>query len=271
MPTAALPARFHLGGFTLLELTAVVAIITVLVSLLIAALNQTKEKALRISCMENVKQLQFAWQMYTDDDPDGRLPLNQTAQVDSPHHRIPQRGSSTNSWVVGDPVTDPRTASLERGTLFPYVKSVGPYRCQMDDSRVVGHPQVLRTRSYSMNAFLGGDEDLNPAMKYVELERPGNTFVFIEEHEQSRWESSFVVLPALRPGKMTAAGAPVQSWVSTPSDRHAQGCSLSFADGHAEYWRWYSPKTIRDSKLSSAASKSRDLRDLTRLQSVVGQ
>lgn len=256
-------------GFTLLELTAVISIIAVLVSLLCAALNRTKEKALRISCLDNLKQLQFAWEMYTDDH-DGFLPLNQTASPLAQHHRIPSSGSSSNSWVVGNPREDRTSANIQRGSLFSYVKSVGPYHCPLDDSTVDRASGIVRTRSYSMNAFLGGDEVFNPALRFSELSRPANTFVFIEEHEDSRWESSFVVIPAIKPGRVTAASAPVNTWLSTPSDRHEQGCNLSFADGHIEYWPWYSPKMIRDSKLSSS-HRARDLRDLSRLQAVVGQ
>ena len=90
-----------------------------------------------------------------------------------------------------------------------------------------------------MNAYLGGDEEMNPAMKYSELRRPANTFVFIEEHENSRWESSFVVVLATAGFK--AASTPETSWISIPADRHEQGCNLSFADGHAETWRWKDP------------------------------
>lgn len=254
-------------GFTILELTAVVAIIAILVSLLSAALNQTKSKALRISCLDNVKQLYLAWQMYTDDF-DGWLPLNQTAGA-LLDPRFPRFNTSTNSWVAGNPRTDRDTTNIRRGTLFPYVKSVLPYRCAMDDSRSVSNPQILRVRSYSMNAYLGGDAAMNPVLKFSELRRPSSTFVFIEEHENSRWESSFVVVPALKPG--FGSGAQIASWVSTPSDRHEQGCNLAFSDGHIEYWRWYSPKVAQDIKLSSAGHRSRDSRDLTRLQSVVGQ
>jgi prepilin-type processing-associated H-X9-DG protein/prepilin-type N-terminal cleavage/methylation domain-containing protein len=259
-----LPAR---GGFTIIELTAVVAIITVLVSLLTAALNQTKNQAMRISCLDNLKQLNLAWQMYLEDF-DGALPLNQTA-AGFVHHRIPQLNNSTNSWVAGNPRFDRDTSNIRRGTLFPYVKSVSSYRCAMDDSRVERHPDVARTRSYSMNAFLGGDEAMNPAMRFSELRRPSSTFVFIEEHQNSRWESSFVVVPAARPGLASPAAG--NSWISTPSDRHDQGCNLTFADGHIEYWRWYAPKTQRDSMMSTSAGKHRDARDLSRLQSVVGQ
>jgi prepilin-type processing-associated H-X9-DG protein len=270
--TAWLRARCAVRGFTVFELTAVIAIIAVLVSLLCAALNQTKTKALRISCLDNMKQLQFAWEMYTDDN-DGALPLNQTAQsIIGKENRIPRNGSSENSWVVGNARRDPNALNIQKGSLFRYVKTVEPYHCPMDDSTVDGHPDVLRSRSYSMNAYLGGDEVLNPALKYSELRRPGNTFVFIEEHENSKWESSFIVVPAVNPGNFKAAATPETSWISIPADRHEQGCNLSFADGHIEYWKWYSPKLLKDSKLSSsAANRSRDVRDLFRLQAVVGQ
>lgn len=259
-----------MGGFTLVELTAMMAIITILVSLLCAALNQTKTKALRISCVDNLRQLQFAWGMYTDDN-DGALPLNQTGQGNiGKENRIPKRGTSTSSWVAGNPREDRDSFGIQRGTLFRYVKSVEPYHCPLDDSTVDGHPQTPRLRSYSMNAYLGGDEEMNPAMKYSELRRPANTFVFIEEHENSRWESSFVVVLATAGFK--AASTPETSWISIPADRHEQGCNLSFADGHIEYWKWHSPKMPKDSKLSSsAANRTRDVRDLLRLQTVVGQ
>jgi prepilin-type processing-associated H-X9-DG protein len=32
-------------------------------------------------------------------------------------------------------------------------------------------------------------------------------------------------------------------WWDKPADRHNQGCNLSFADGHAERWRWKVAKT----------------------------
>src|SRR5688572_17579731 len=110
--------RLWVRGFTLLELTAVIAIVSVLVSLLCAALNQTKTKALRISCLDNLKQLQFAWEMYTDDNG-GSLPLNQTAEnmVGKPN-RIPARGTSAESWVAGNARQDPNSLNIQRGTLF---------------------------------------------------------------------------------------------------------------------------------------------------------
>jgi hypothetical protein len=31
-------------------------------------------------------------------------------------------------------------------------------------------------------------------------------------------------------------------WFDLPANRHTQGGCLSFADGHAERWRWVAPK-----------------------------
>ena len=255
------PGRSERAAFTLLELMAVVAIITILVSLLCAALNQTKARALRLPCLDYMRLLQLAWQTYTIDNQEA-MPLNRTAPAPS-GPRFIARGSSTNSWVAGNPLADVTTDKIRQGTLYPYVRSDSIYHCPMDDSTVSGHPDTLRTRSYSMSAFLGGDPDLRPAPKVLasELLRPDNVFVFIEEHPLSVWQSSFLVIP-MRPGQITAANA-TASWLSTPSDRHNQGCNISFADGHIEYWRWYSPKTPSDgTQLSSTPLDMNDIRRL---------
>jgi prepilin-type processing-associated H-X9-DG protein len=38
---------------------------------------------------------------------------------------------------------------------------------------------------------------------------------------------------------------PHQRWGDIPTDRHSQGCNLSFADGHAQLHRWKAPKDSR--------------------------
>jgi prepilin-type processing-associated H-X9-DG protein len=34
------------------------------------------------------------------------------------------------------------------------------------------------------------------------------------------------------------------TWFDLPANRHAQGCNFSFADGHAEHWKWKVPKIV---------------------------
>jgi prepilin-type N-terminal cleavage/methylation domain-containing protein/prepilin-type processing-associated H-X9-DG protein len=208
-------ASWH-GAFTLIELLVVIAIIAILAALLLPALSRAKEKALRIACLNNIRQLHLCWHLYADDNK-GNLPLN-TGLFDA------------GAWVLGNAKLDTTSSNIQAGVIYPYSTSVAIYRCPADRSTVTGTTQ-LRFRSYSMCVWIHGDDaNAQPSVKNLsQLLRPGpaRTFIFADENEGSIDNGSIFVF---RAGQWV--------WVNWPGTRHNLGGTLSFADGHVEWWKW---------------------------------
>jgi prepilin-type N-terminal cleavage/methylation domain-containing protein/prepilin-type processing-associated H-X9-DG protein len=222
-----------LGGFTLVELLLVVAIIGLLAAMLMPALSSAASKGRKAGCLNNLKQLEIAAHLYAGDN-DGRLPENQLEP--SPETR------NTNAWVLGNMASSQESTNavlIRRGKLFPYASQTTLYRCPADPSNTRGVPRV---RSYSMNGWMGSrymelnsiNNGFRTFLRETELasSAPACLWVIADEHEGSIDDAFFLVtMDNSRP------------FASFPATRHDKGYSLTFADGHAETYKLRDPKT----------------------------
>jgi len=233
------PVRRSLRAFTLIELLVVIAIIAILAAMLLPALAKAKERAKRIHCLNNLKQLNLAGIMYAGDNA-GRLAENNGTIALSGHSWI-QGDMSDNAAAYGQITPGVKDSTnvlgLTTGVLWPYNSSVGIYHCP-SDTVTVG--TVLKVRSYSMNAWTGSIRPQSDAiygshgaanylayLKDTQIRSPSGTWYLIDEHELSINDGFFWV-------DMTN----VRPFADFPATRHNRAYGLSFIDGHSEIYKF---------------------------------
>jgi prepilin-type processing-associated H-X9-DG protein len=231
----------------LLELLAVMSVLTVAVFVLAPALARTKPAGKSIGCLNNLRRFAAAWSMYSADQ------LDRVANNFGVAGTMDAIGSRTyDNWAnnVMDWTTAPMNTNndlLRVGVMGPYLGGdFGVYRCPADGYRSTiqrAAGLAFRTRSISMNSVLGRfshttdstSQGLNWALpqyiqylKQTRIPKPARTWVVLDEHPDSINDGYFLNSPS------------GTSWQDIPASYHNGGCGFSFADGHCEIRKWLS-------------------------------
>ncbi len=211
--------RTKRGGFTLIELLVVIAIISILASMLLPALGKAKEKGVTIFCMNNLRNIGLAMQMYGDDSND-RLP---TTYADI---TAPQKGFWSNSpppWMF---------------SLQDYIgKNTNVYRCPALNAQF---------KQSGFSYFLGSAAFFDGSQAGISMRRIGLPSYYVL--------SGDCIYPSdpgnadLNNNLVDTAFSPSDAWLPSkeqyPSKIHNSRVNILFADWHIKTYKSFMPSDM---------------------------
>jgi prepilin-type N-terminal cleavage/methylation domain-containing protein len=262
----------HTTAFTLIELLVVIAVIAVLMAILFPMLNRAREAGRRAKCLGNLRAVQTAWYAYAVDH--GDYIVNGHPRFNFANTTVDRAWFNYGDpWLAkGDSLKMPQSdaqgeALMRTGALATYVGDVGVYMCPSRYRRVVesvnkgpwseylsSYSTCITMNVYTHQMWEAWDRKIRVACdigktslfvtKTSELAGPGPSvrMVFMDwGFGELGWRMGLVAWGLGAENKAA-------SWTSlclTPLPvHHANGVCLSFADGHAEYWKWKDPVTV---------------------------
>ncbi len=217
--------RARLRAFTIVEMLVAIAIVGILLTLLSGAMARSRDYAKRSLCQNNLRQVVIGWSSFPSDN-NNKIPYGMP--------------DDAQGWVRTGAGTDP----IRRGKIFPYVGDTDVFACPSDT--------VGNTRSFSIVAPMHGERwnrhltHPNDSWiqvgtdNFTEIIFPEKQMVILEELDTRGWNIGSWIMYARKSRKW--------SWIDFMANFHGDGTSISFADGHVEYWYWQDKDTLYASR-----------------------
>jgi prepilin-type N-terminal cleavage/methylation domain-containing protein/prepilin-type processing-associated H-X9-DG protein len=205
--------RVYRGAFTLIELLVVIAIIAILAALLLPALAKAKEKATKVQCLNNCRQVGVAAMVYVHDFRD-EFPFG---------GRVSYGSDVINS--DGWPMLIGEYMGIRGGST----NGLKVYLCP--NEKEIADNWIFQLHFQGNRMVLSDTNDRDHAIRSVQMVRGTSQYWMVME--KGPWDFANV-----RPGGLASALA---AWNQAPGcpqyRRHNNGMTATAADGHAEWLR----------------------------------
>jgi prepilin-type N-terminal cleavage/methylation domain-containing protein len=184
-------------AFTLIELLVVIAVIAILAALLLPALKTAKEKAMRTACLNCLKQLGLALNMYITDSNDYMPWPNWGNDCDEPAGwaygpcgcNTPNNlaTATVESWTAG------RVDNLKTGVFWQYLNNADAYMCPVFAQVVVGtHATAFPGFDWQHYGFKLSSYTMNGASAF--FPNPRNKFQYRTCKASQIWSPLSIIL-----------------------------------------------------------------------------
>ena len=211
--------RRKTDGFTLLELLLVIAIIAILASLLLPTLTRAKQSAASARCVNNLRQLGLAAQMYWDDNNGQAFRYRGASQDGGDIYWF--------GWLEAG-IEGNRAYDASRSALYPYLGGRGVEVCPALDYSLREFKLKAQGASYGYGYNLHLSAPLNqPPLKISTLGRPGAVITLADAAQVNTFQA-----PASPDHPMLEEFYYVSTNEMTAHFRHGGKALGLFCDGH---------------------------------------